>query len=78
MSGLTRETLIIGTYILMAIVGIETGILVGLVQRAGSIRKLFKLTSQHLHDNSNQPTEYRGNTTENPQIEKKSVESDQP
>ena len=76
MMGLTQVDLIIGTYILMAIVGIETGILIGLVQRAGSVRTLFKLTSQTFHDDDSRPAQRQGETAENPQVQKKRVESD--
>jgi len=75
MKGLTYENLVIGTYILMVIIGIETGFLVGLVQRAGSIRKLFKLTSKDFHNDDSHPAEHKGKTAENPQVQKQRVES---
>lgn len=78
MTGLTQADLIIGTYILMAIVGVETGIIVGLIQRAGSLRNLFKLIAKPLHDDGNQTTKKGSDTAENPQVEEKRVESGHP
>jgi len=51
LKGLTYTDLVIGSYILIAIIGIETGLLVGLIQRAGSFRNLLKLTSKALDNN---------------------------
>jgi hypothetical protein len=76
MTGLTQADLIIGTYILMSIIGVEMGILIGLAQRAGSVRRLFKLTSKDFHDDDGHTTEHEGKTTEKPQVEKKCVERD--
>jgi hypothetical protein len=76
MDGLTYADLVTGTHILMAIIGIETGILIGLVQRAGSFRNLFRLTSKTLYNNDDQTTKHEGEASKNPKVEKNSIEGD--
>ncbi len=44
--GLTHSDLVIGSYVLAVIIGIETGIILGLIIRAGSWKKLLKLTGK--------------------------------
>ena len=46
LKGLTYTDLVIGSYVLAVIIGVETGIIIGLIRRAGSWGNLFKLTAK--------------------------------
>jgi hypothetical protein len=66
--GLTYTDLAIGSLVLAIIVGVETGFIIGLIQRAGSWTNLFRLTSRASNKDGNKTTEERHDASEIPDI----------
>jgi len=75
LKGLTYTDLVIGSYVLAVIIGIETGIIIVLIQRAGSWRNLFKLTAKMSNNDSSNTTKEGHNTSNIPDIKQTCIKN---
>ena len=71
LKGLTYTDLLIGSYVLMAIIGIELGIIIRLRRRIKSLKDSLSLTSEQ----SNKPTNQASDPSEIPKIKKEFIKN---